>query len=536
VTAILHGKLLPPRLRHSPVFRPRLIARLGSGLTGKLILVSAPAGFGKSTLVADWINRLGDRSYAAWLSLGPEENDLGRFLTYLVAAVARAAPHLQPAIRLAFDSEEPGTPVAESAAKEQFVPLLNTLAALDRPLILVLDDYHVITDCGVHTLLRSLIHHLPETVTTAVLTRADPPVHLGRLAVQKQLTSIRAADLRFSPAEAALFLRDVMRRDLSNSAVERLARRTEGWITGLQLAALSLQQQPDVAGFLDEFAGDDHNVRRYLIDEVLAGQPAEIQQFMLATSILERLTAPLCEAVVGDEQGTLWPGRMTAQQALEYLDDRNLFIVALDGYGQWYRYHTLFAELLRFRLWSEQRERLPHLHRRAACWLEQQGLIDEAVRHARAVGDGSLEQTILLHAQRPAGINGRFAFLLGRLRRQLQPPQTGASPVPLSANGHQYARGAYIRPASPPPVQRGVFGASETAPAPPGELRQPLSERESEVLGLLAQGLSYQDIANRLVISLPTVKTHVSHVYSKLDVHSREEALEQAARLGLRYG
>jgi LuxR family maltose regulon positive regulatory protein len=522
------------------VSRPRLTTCLDAGLTGKLILVSAPAGFGKSTLVADWINCLGDHVYEAWLSLGPEENELGRFLTCLAAAVVQMTPHLRPLIRAAFEGEEANASLTESVTGEQFAPLLNALAALDRQLILVLDDYHLITDCAVHALLRSLICHLPETVTVVVVTRADPPLPLGRLAIQRQLTSIRAADLRFSTGEASEFLSSVMGLDLPEAAVELLARRSEGWITGLQLAGLSLQKKPDTAGFLQEFAGDDHNIRRYLVDEVLAGQPPEIQQFLLVTSILERLTAPLCEAVLdADEAGPVQERSvrtMTAQQALEYLEERNVFIVALDEYGQWYRYHTLFAELLRFHLWREQRESLPILHRRAAGWLEQQGFTDEATRQALAVGDTVLANTIRFRAQQPASINARFALLLNRLRGLALAPQNGTSPTAAAANGHQYARGEFDRVGSLSSLHDASFSAKGTERAAQEAPAEPLSEREREVLNLLALGLSYQDIAQRLFISLPTVKTHISHIYGKLDVHCREDAVQQASQLGILSG
>ena len=540
MSEILWSKLLPPRADRAVITRRRLATFLDEGLSGKLLLVSAPAGFGKSTLVGDWINQLGDSAYAAWLSLGSEENDLGRFLTYLAAAVVRAAPHLRQTIHTALLGEEVGGPATESATDEPFVPLLNTLATLERRLILVLDDYHVITDCAVHGLLRSLLTHLPDTVTTVVITRSDPPFPLGRLAIHRQLTSIRAADLRFSPGEAGEFLGSVMGLNLPEAAVQLLTRRTEGWITGLQLAGLSLQQQPDITGFLQEFAGDDHNIRRYLIDEVLAGQSAEIQQFLLATSVLERLTAPLCEAVLnGDAEGPAWLATtrtMTAQQVLEYLEERNMFIIRLDEYGQWYRYHTLFAELLRFHLWSEQRERLPVLHRRAACWLEHHGPIDEAMRQALAIGDTVLAQTIRLRAQQPEGLSSRFALVRDRFRLLMLMPQNGVAPAAASANGHRYARGDYDGTDLHSDSNRASSAARGTEMAAPEVLVEPLSERETEVLTLLALGLSYYDIAQRLFISLPTVKTHISHVYGKLGVHSREEALQQAGRLDILQG
>lgn len=327
-----------------------------------------------------------------------------------------------------------------------------------------------------------------------------------------------------------------MRLNLTDASIAILMKRTEGWISGLQLAALSLQTEQDVSGFLEGFAGDDRNIRSYLVEEVLAGQPAEIRQFLLVTSILERLTAPLCAALMEEIGAKHGPneiaGLMSSQEILEHLEQRNLFIVPLDKHREWYRYHTLFAELLRFHLWSEQRDHLPALHRRAAAWLEQHGFIEEAIRQAVALGDAALAGAIRLRSGR-VGVNGQIGLWLKRFK-QLSLMAFQRPAQELAANGHQFARGG--------PGQQAVAGSSLklVAPSPTAEkplssdlVCEQLSERETEVLRLLAEGLSYREIGQRLFISLPTVKTHISHIYGKLGVHNREAALERAGELGL---
>jgi LuxR family maltose regulon positive regulatory protein len=422
---ILWVKTVPPRAPSALVTRPRLTARLSEGLGGNLILVSAPAGYGKSTLVASWLAEKGNDIYAAWLSLEAADTDPGRFLAYLAAAVERAAPHLAEPVQAVMDAGSDGAEILGSATSGRFAPLLNALASLDRHLVLVLDDYHLVGDCTIHRLLSFLIGHLPQTVTVVILTRMDPPLALSRLRTQGRLTSVRAANLSFSLPEAAEFLRSAMGLDLSDASIEILTKRTEGWISGLQLAALSLQKVQDVSDFLEEFAGDDHNIRSYLVEEVLAGQPPEIRQFLLATSILERLTAPLCAALLEENGGKHGPneisGSMSSQEILEHLEQRNLFIVPLDEHREWYRYHTLFAELLRFRLWSGQRDHLPALHRRAATWLEQHGFVDEAIRQAVALGDAALAGSIRVRSGQ-AGVNGQIGLWLQRFKHQVGRP------------------------------------------------------------------------------------------------------------------
>lgn len=478
VKNVLRSKITPPQLRHETVIRGALLARLDEGIGGCLILVCAPAGYGKSTLVADWIKARMDQCYASWLSLESDDNDLNRIAVHLAAAVGEAAPQLRPFIQDSLGLAE-GDEGVRSAGGEALVTLLNVLAELDKPLLLVVDDYHLITSFEIHRMMMTLLMHLPQTVTVVMITRMDPPLPLARLQSQGAVTALRATDLRFDAREAMGFMNDGMGLSLTEEQVAGLTARTEGWVTGLKLAGLSLLKRDEAQPFLDEFAGDNHNIRSYLMDEAMAGQPREVQRFLLATSILDKLCAPLCEAVLGEDSTFArapdgQQRQMTAQDMLEYLERNNLFITPLDEHGQWYRYHTLFGELLRFQLWRDQQENVAVYQRRAARWLEEHGLHREARRGGPA------------------------------------------------SDGHAFASG-----------RRAKFGVSRAGQEAVDAAIEALSEREMEVLELLAEDLSYHEIGERLYISLPTVKTHVAHIYSKFGVHSREEALKKGGALGL---
>src|SRR5215468_3969556 len=337
-TPILATKLYVPPRRPNLVLRPRLIDRLNEGLHRKLTLISAPAGFGKTTLVSEWL--AGCARPAAWLSLDEGDNDPARFLTYLIAALQTIAPTLGKGVVGALQSPLP--PLAE--------PILTTVlnditASIADPFVLVLDDYHLIDARLVDHALTFLLDHLPPQMHLVIATREDPPLPLARLRASGQLTELRAADLRFTPAEAADFLTQAMGLSLSADDVAALEARTEGWIAGLQLAAISLQGRHDTASFIASFTGSHHFVMDYLVEEVLHQQPEHIQSFLLRTSILDRLCGPLCDAVVRDPA-------VSGQATLEYLDRANLFLVPLDHERRWYRYHHLFAELLRQRLYQ----------------------------------------------------------------------------------------------------------------------------------------------------------------------------------------
>ncbi|MBV9228179.1 MAG: LuxR family transcriptional regulator, partial [Chloroflexi bacterium] len=365
-TPILATKLYIPPLRPQVVSRPRLIERLNEGLHRKLTLISAPAGFGKTTLVSAWIE--GIKLPTAWLSLDEGENDPTRFLMYLVAALQTIATTIGEGVLRVLQSPQP--PPTDT----MLTALLNDLTIIRDPFLLVLDDYHVIEAKPVDQALMYLVDHLPPHMHLVIATREDPLLPLARLRARDQLTELRAADLRFTPSEAATFLNQVMGLTLTAEDIAALERRTEGWIAGLQLAALSLQGQQDATSFIRSFTGSHHFVLDYLLEEVLGQQPERVQRFLLRTSILDRMSGPLCDAVVLDPS-------ISGQATLEYLEHANLFIIPLDDERRWYRYHQLFAELLRLRLPqsiasspAEAQSQVNALYLRASQWYEDQGL------------------------------------------------------------------------------------------------------------------------------------------------------------------
>jgi LuxR family transcriptional regulator, maltose regulon positive regulatory protein len=369
---LLETKLHVPRWRRSLVARPRLSERLSRGAESALTLVSAPAGFGKTTLLAEWLAgaAAGGRS-VAWLSLDRRDNDPALFWTYLVAALNTGAPAVGAGALALLQPPEPPNEAG-------LVALLNDLDAISNDVVLVLDDYHVIDARDVQDGMAFLLEHLPPQIHLVIASRTDPPLPLARLRGRGELAEIRAADLRFTPGEAAAYLNEVMGLVLTAADVAALEGRTEGWIAALQLAALSMQGREDAAAFIDGFAGDDRYVVDYLAEEVLQRQPEHVQHFLLQTSILDRLSGPLCDAVTGQDGGK---AKLTA------LERGNLFLVPLDDRRQWYRYHQLFADVLHARLRDEQPDDVPELHRRASEWHEQNGEPSEAIRHALAAQD-----------------------------------------------------------------------------------------------------------------------------------------------------
>jgi LuxR family transcriptional regulator, maltose regulon positive regulatory protein len=380
---ILATKLFIPSLRSRSVTRPRLVERLTGGLQGggKLTLVSAPAGFGKSTLLSEWIAALRADAGAprfCWLSLDEADSEPVRFLAYLVAALQTVEPTLGETLQAGLRSPRP------PAAETLLTGLVNEMAALQQPLVLVLDDYHRVDCRTVDDALAFLLDNLPPQMHLVVASREDPPLSLARLRARGHLIEVRAADLRFTPAEAVEFLNRVMELALSEEEVAVLERRTEGWIAGLQLAALALQamlsqhEDADTAGFIDAFSGSHQFVLDYLLEEVFERQPRHLQDFLLCTSILDRLCAPLCDAVLG----TVPP---SAEEMLASLERANLFIVPLDAERRWFRYHHLFGDLLRRRL-GRPPEFCTH-HLRASLWYEADGDMAEAFSHALAAED-----------------------------------------------------------------------------------------------------------------------------------------------------
>ena len=440
---ILATKLYIPPPPPKVVVRTRLIERLNEGLAEgrKLSLISAPAGFGKTTLISEWVHRKdqgpmqkdegrrmkaegGSRnasresektdfhpfspspypSPVAWLSLDEGDSDPTRFLSYLVAALRTIIPELGAGVSEILQAAQP--PPAESI----LTALLNEIITLPHPstrpigqsgqgFMLVLDDYHVIDSRPVDEALTFLIEHLPPQMHLVITTREDPALPIPRLRARRQLTELRAVDLRFTPSEAAEFLDQVMDLHLSAEEVAALEDRTEGWIAGLQLAALSMRGQQDVSGFIRAFAGDHRYIVDYLIEEVLQCQPEAVRSFLLQTSILDRLNGSLCDAVTGQPGG---------KARLDTLQRGNFFLIPLYDRDHWYRYHHLFADVLHMHLMTEQPEQVPVLHRRASAWYEQNGSVAEAIRHALAGGD----------FERAAGLIELAAPAMHRIRQE----------------------------------------------------------------------------------------------------------------------
>ncbi len=440
-TPILATKLYIPPPRPTLVHRPRLLERLNEGLQRKVTLISAPAGFGKTTLVSEWIEALRVTNYelragvgetativnqkskiknssVAWLSLDAGDSDPMRFLAYLAAALQTIAPQLGAAVSPLLQSPQP--PPAEVI----LIALLNQLTTTADELLLVLDDYHLIDAKAVDQALAFLIEHLPPQLHLIIATREDPQFPLARLRARGQLSELRAAELRFTAVEAAEFLNRGMGLNLSAQDIAALEKRTEGWIAGLQLAALSMQGQrvtgqQDVNSFIQSFTGSHRFVMDYLVEEVLHQQPTAVQFFLLHTAILERMCAPLCEAVVRTAPGN---EPVASQATLEYLEQANLFIVPLDNERRWYRYHHLFAELLRQRLrqnlaasGGDAESLLNELHTRASQWYEDNHLEIEAFHHAAAANDIVRAERLIDGRGIPLHLRGAVTMILNWL-------------------------------------------------------------------------------------------------------------------------
>jgi LuxR family maltose regulon positive regulatory protein len=380
--SLVYTKLRPSQARPELVARPQLTAKLEREPGRKLTLISAPAGFGKTTLLVEWLKERedGDRS-VAWVSLDEGDNDPVRFLSYLVAALRRiVGEEFGEGVLAALRSPEPPRMEAVLGA------FVNELADLPGEVGVVLDDYHVIDSESVHRIVSFLLEHLPPNVHLVVSTRIDPPLPLVRLRARNQMTELDAADLTFTPEEAASFLHTVMGLDLSAEDVAALEERTEGWIAGLQLAALSMRERKDVSGFIRSFSGSHRDVLDYLAEEVLERQPGQVREFLLVTSIAEHLTGTLCDAITGHSDG---------QEMLERLERENLFVVQLDEERRWYRYHHLFADFLRGRLKRESPESAGELHLRASGWYKGNGHLAEAIGHALSAPDHDLAARLI---------------------------------------------------------------------------------------------------------------------------------------------
>lgn len=397
---LLRTKLYIPRRRDNLVTRPRLVERLNAGLGKKLTLISAPAGFGKTTLLSEWIPAC--PRPVTWLFLDEADNDPTQFWTYFCAALQGLHSDLGASAFALLQS--PQAPPIKSILTE----LINDLAAYSDPCACVLDDYHFVDAQAIHAAMSYLVEHLPGNVHLVITTREDPDLPLARLRARDHLSEIRAVDLRFSQVEAEAFLREVMGLELSSQQVAALEERTEGWAVGLQLAGLSMQKQADKGTFIADFSGSHRYILDYLTDEVLRQQPASERIFLLQTSILERFNGSLCDAVTGRTDG---------EQQLAHLEAANLFLIPLDEERSWYRYHHLFSDLLRSQLLRSEPQSIPELYRRASCWFEARGEIQAAVEYA--LQDRQLEQASRLietHAL-PKLYQGQVSMVAGWFER-----------------------------------------------------------------------------------------------------------------------
>jgi LuxR family transcriptional regulator, maltose regulon positive regulatory protein len=563
---LLSSKLALPRLRGRSIERPQLLRLLDAGAGGVLTLISAPAGFGKTTLLADWI---GLRRTAlpeapvAWLSLDQGDNDLATLARYLVAALRQLAPraplHSPTLLQL------PQLPLPGAL----LTALANDLAAAPPQSVLVLDDYHAITAPGAHEAVQFIVEHAPSTLHLAIAGRSEPPLRLQRLRARGLLTELRASQLRFSSAEAGAFLHDVMGLALAADEVERLTERTEGWAAGLQLAALAIHEQAPLASLL---SGGGQHVAAYLGSEVFERLPTHLQTFLLQTSILTRLCGPLCDAVVGlpgaasDDAASSY-----SQLVLEQIERANLFLVPLDHERRWFRYHQLFAAMIRERLErGAAPQALALLHRRAAAWYERQRLSGEALEHALLGADWERAGRLLAGPGLELMLGGQAQAVLGWIRRvpaaereaqaslglllalgellcgEVSAPQALERAVQVLAGAAQAAlaeaeaplaalRAELARAAVPEAAlaRLPTLGAAQRGDAKRQELREPLSAREREVLELLASGHTNTAIAERLVIAVSTVKSHINNIFAKLDVATRLDAVLRAQQLRL---
>ncbi|SNS14505.1 LuxR family transcriptional regulator, maltose regulon positive regulatory protein [Geodermatophilus saharensis] len=516
VGPLLETKLHVPRRRRGLVARPRLLERLDRGTEAALTLVSAPAGFGKTTVLTDWLTSVaaGQRP-VAWLSLDQRDNDPAVFWTYLVAALRTAAPGVGAGALALLQSPRASTEAV-------LATLVNDLSASPDDVVLVLDDYHVVDAPEVQDGMSFLVEHLPAQVHLVIAGRADPALPLARWRARGDLVELRAADLRFTADEAAAYLDVATGLTLTTADVAALEQRTEGWIAALQLAALSMQGRDDVAGFIAGFAGDDRYVVDYLVEEVLARQPERVRSFLLQTSVLSRLTGPLCDALTGRNDG---------KAMLEALDRANLFLVPLDGRRRWYRYHHLFADVLHVRLQDELPDAVSGLHRQAAEWYERSGDRAEAVHHALAGGDVA-RAADLVELALPALQKGRQEATMRRWLEALPDEVIRVRPVlgvghaaALMVSGRVEGVEARLRDAerwlSPTP------DGAEEPPAPPTEM---VVADEAGFRRLPSAIAMYR--AGQALLSGDVAGT-VAHARRALDLAGAEDHLGRGGAAGL---
>jgi ATP/maltotriose-dependent transcriptional regulator MalT len=457
---LLSTKLQAPAVRRELVGRGSLVNSLREGASRRVTVITAPPGWGKTTLLAAWRLVEGGRLPFAWVSLDAGDNDPARFWSYVVEALRAAAPALENGLG-------PVRPVRSAPLADTIVPLIvNALAEHHERLVLVLDDYHVITAREVHAGLAALVERAPAALHVAVASRAEPPLPLGRLRARAELSELSTEALRFSEHEAAVLLNGVLDLGLSGPDVERLQRRTEGWAAGLYLAALSLRGRVDPANFIADFAGDDRLVSDYLSAEMLDGVRAEVRGFLLETSVLQRLSGPLCDAVTG---------RTDSARLLVDIERSNLFLMPLDRRRHWYRYHGLFGDLLRQRLELAEPGRARELHARALAWHLEAGTVREAIHHALAAGDQHAARDLVATHWNRYFNRGRLATVQGWLDA-LEPAAVLSDPRLCAASAWLELDAGHIEAAEP------WIGAAERAVEAAATAAPPSSPAETAVL------------------------------------------------------
>jgi len=484
-TPILAAKFHIPALHTDLVSRPRLIRKLSEGLTGPLTLISAPAGFGKTTLITEWhCSSAGQDFPLTWLSLEAEDNDPIRFMTGFVSALQMLRPgHLNEVEPL----------LQSSQAKVIAATLIPCLNRIPHPFALVLEDYHSITANAIHDVVAYFISHMPPQMHLILSSRVDPPLPLSRLRVRGDLTEIRADDLRFTHEETVAYLNQNIGQTLSTEDVDALETRTEGWIAGLKLAALSMQSDPetDLASFVSRFTGSHHYIADYLVEEVLNGQPEGVRNFLLVTSELSCLCGRLCDAVTRQANG---------QAMLEQLDQENLFIVRLDDDREWFRYHHLFGELLRHRLRQVHPGLAAEVHQRAVEWYEQNEMSECAVDEALCDEEFELAADVI---------------------ERIYPS--------MAESGQTETLSRWVQ-TLPDSILRAHPRLAAFLPSKPGGI---LTPRELEVLQLMGKGASNRQIAQSLVVTTGTVKKHLNNIFAKLEAQNRTQAVARAREFGL---
>jgi len=520
----LKTKLYIPRARAKTVPRPRLYAQLESALERRLLLISAPPGAGKTALISEWrATKRGQEVPMAWLSLDESDNDPTRFWFYVMHGLETLRPGMCAGALGMLQAAQP------EPLDAIIRTMINAMADLPFDFFLALDDLHLITTEAIHEGLAFLVDRLPPQAHLILLTRADPPLPLARMRVRDDLVELRERDLRFTPDEAAAFLGQVPGLALSATEIEALTERTEGWIAGLQLAALSLRGRADAPRFLADFLSNHRYVVDFLVEEVLHQAPAPVQEFLLTTAILDRLTVPLCNAVTG---------RGDSQAMLEWLEQNNLFLTTLDGDRHWYRYHHLFADVLRLRLEQLDPSMVPVLYLRASAWFEEQGSLADAVSAALSAGEHRRAAELLERADRDLALRGEqatFARLLEQIPLALAAERPGLCVAAARAMLALHDKEGAARW-----VERG-----EAAQALPAEIaaraaavRSFLARFENDLtqaaalVGQAVAGIPEADLSWRSFTAM-----NQAAIYAQLgDMAGSERATQESARLALAVG